>query len=122
MKNKIKRYYQLKRKEKILDEQISVLRNERDNIFFSKFNTNGKWLDGKAILDVFLKHPEKEFDRWDARRRASGYWSKDSMDENINYIFKTLYNEGTIIRIGNGYYKLNPEFVNTIKRNTIKEI
>lgn len=120
-KQKIQKYFKLQRKIKELELKISELRNIQDIIFMSRFKTNDIASDAQGIFDVFLNNPENNYDRYNAIRSSQWRWSKESQKHHVNKIFKILFEEKFIIRTGNGFYKLNPVFTSTIKRNFKKE-
>jgi len=119
--NKIQKYFKLSRKIDSLDKESSKLKALQDNIFLSKFKNNSIFCDAKSTFDVFLKHPNQAFDRYDLENYVSFCWSKESLNHNMRRIIKVLYDENFIIREEKGYYGLNPIFVNTVKRNIKKE-
>lgn len=121
-KNKIQKYFKLQREIDNLRKKESELADKQSQIFLKKCKTYGLYVNTEAIFQVFLKNPTGEYDRWGARhhRDCGLRWSKESLAGQINRIFKILYEEEFIVRTGNGYYKLNPDYVATVKRNKIK--
>ena len=116
-KAKITKYFKLQREMDDLDSKEKELRDLQDDIFKSKFKRLGIACDADGIFDVFLNNPDREFDKWDAISRTQWSFSQESLRENINKIFKVLYDEEFIVRTSRGFYTLNPEYVSTVKRN-----
>ena len=119
--NKIQKYFKFQREIDKTKRRESILEAEKDKIFMSKFKTGGLYTDASGIFDVFFNNPDKSFDRWSAIRSSQWKWSDESLRRNINKIFKTFYEEEFIVRDGRGYYTINPEYLNTIKRNQKKD-
>ena len=118
--NKIQKYYKLQREVDELKAQEDRLVVKQERIFMSKFKAT-EYIDASGIFDVFLKNPDRAFDRWDAQRYSTSRWSRESLKHNINKIFKVFYEEGLIVRDGRGYYTINSKYIKTIKRNRKKD-
>jgi len=121
-KNKIQKYFKLQREIDKLREKESELEHKQSQIFLKKCKTCSLYINAQVIFKVFLKNPTKEYDRWIVQHHKDCglKWSKESLDGQINRIFKLLYEEEFIVRTGKGYYKLNPDYVTTVKRNKAK--
>lgn len=118
-KTKISKYFKLQKEIDNLNSKLKKLENSQDDIFLKRFITNEKYTNSSAIFKVFINNPEELFDKWDLIDRANKYfcWSNESIERNSNYIIKVLLEEEFIVKEKRGCYQLNPDYINTVKRN-----
>jgi len=122
-KKKIQKYFKLQREIDNIKEKEAELTYEQSQIFLSKCKRTDLYINLQSIFEVFLKNPIQELDKWIAmnHRDCGIKWSRESLDRQMNKIFKILCDEKFIVRVRKGYYKLNPLFVNTVRKNIKKK-